>query len=183
MHWFNYASYNTPTKESIVNAYMKLGYWLFSLCLVVGASFVINSKLSGIWLTISITIGILLFVYSIALASIAGKTLKRYAHLEDKPKSFEPNKFTSLGIYSIMRHPMHLALALLPISVAFMMGSLSAILASGWSLAMALIFILFIEEPEAIKKYGTEYVDYILRVPAWNFKPNLLKDALKALKE
>jgi protein-S-isoprenylcysteine O-methyltransferase Ste14 len=159
----------------------KFLYWIFSVALIVGVGFLIPFYLSKPLNIISKFFGIALFIYAIALASLAGRTLKLYAHKENEIKRFWPNKFTDIGIYKCMRHPMHLALAVLPLSIALIWGNITAIITSGWSVSLALLFILFIEEPETIKKFKN-YCDYMQRVPAFSLNIKCIQEAFKVLK-
>ncbi len=160
----------------------KFIYWLISLSIVLIPGFFIDIKLSGFLGFLASILGLALLFYSLMVASIAGRTLKLYAHKEDKPKTFWPNRFTDLGIYRCMRHPMHLGLALLPLSIALIWGNVASILAGGWGVAMALIFVLLIEEPQTLKKFSN-YCKYMQRVSAFSFNINCLKSALKAIKQ
>jgi len=160
----------------------KFIYWLVSLSVVLIPGLFIDIKLSGFFNFLSTFLGIGLFIYAILVASIAGRTLKLYAHKENEPKTFWPNKFTDLGIYKCMRHPMHLGLALLPLSIALIWGNVASIIASGWGIAMALIFVLLIEEPQTLKRFSN-YSDYMQRVSAFSFNFSCLKSALNAIKQ
>ncbi len=166
----------------MISWYFKFIYWFISLSIVFLAPLLFKIEIGSSFKLILFFIGLILFFYSILIASIAGKTLKKYAHLENKNREFEPNKFINIGIYKFMRHPIHLALAILPLSIALMIGNISSILAAGWSIVMAFVFVIFIEEPEAIKKYGSEYLNYIKNTPFWSFKFNM-KDCIKILKK
>jgi len=160
----------------------KFIYWLISLAIVLTPGFFIDIKLSGFLGVVSFILGIGLFIYSLFIASLAGRTLKLYAHKSNEKRHFWPNKFTKIGVYKCMRHPMHLGLALLPLSIALMWGSVAAILASGWGVALALIFVLLIEEPQTLKKFDN-YCEYIKEVPAFSFNISCLKEALEAIKQ
>ena len=126
-------------------------------------------------------IGLMLFVYAMALTSIGGKTLKRFAH-QGKHQSFWPEKFTTLGIYGCMRHPMHLGLALLPIAVSLMWGSIPVILTAGWGVAAAIWFVLVIEEKEALQHFGNEYSQYMQHTPPFVLSPKCLLKGYAILK-
>lgn len=120
-------------------------------------------------------IGLLLIFISSLIARNTGKTLKRYGIIGKVPK-FETNKLVRKGIYSCMRHPMHFGLMLLPEGIAFLMDSFSYIFIYA-PLNILAIFILIkkIEEPEAIGKFGDEYIKYIEEVPFINLSFNCFK--------
>ena len=158
---------------------------LFWVIVYIGILFV---GLLSDWHTIGICkfilsiLGIFITIYALALSSIAGRTLKRYAHKEPN-SGFVPDKFTSFGIYSCMRHPMHLGIGLLPLGIALMFGNIAAIMASGWVLAAAFWFVLAIEEPETMALYKESYIDYMQKVPAFTFSLKCIERGLYALKQ
>ncbi|MEA3544048.1 MAG: methyltransferase [Thermodesulfobacteriota bacterium] len=118
--------------------------------------------LDGINRLATFFLGFILFAGSMALTAVGGRTLKRFAHRQNS-KTFWPDSFTEKGIFGCMRHPMYLGLALLPVSVAMMWGSIPAILASGWGVAAAFWFVLVIEEKETLQRFGDEYSQYMQR--------------------
>jgi len=118
-------------------------------------------------------LGLILFANAIALTAIGGRTLRHFAHKGNR-KTFWPNKFITVGIYGCMRHPMHLGLALLPIAITLMWGSIPAILATGWSVAATFWFVLTIEEKEALQYFGNEYSRYMQNTPAFTLSPKCL---------
>ena len=157
----------------------KFIFWPVIWLLVFLPGWIWHYSLEGLVETLAFLAGVVLFVYAIALTSIAGKILKRYGH-ENGHKTFWPDSFTPLGLYKCMRHPMHLGLAILPISVALMWGSLPSILASGWAVAGAFWFVLMIEEPETIDRFE-EYQEYMKKVPAFSLNIGCIDEGLKAL--
>ena len=129
---------------------------------------------------ISIILGIILFFYSIILTSIGGRTLKLYGHSSN---TFWPDKLVTTGIYSCMRHPQHLGLMLFPVSLSLLTKSIPVVLSSGWAALGAILFVILIEEPECLRKYGENYTRYMMEVPAFNLNPRCLKRGLEALKK
>jgi len=160
---------------------LKALFWLIVYLFVFSTGYFIDLEVSWICYFLTAVIGFFLLLYSLALASIAGRTLKKFAH-KVKGESFIPDKFINIGIYACMRHPMHLGIALLPLSIALIWGNLAAILSSGWVLAAAFWFVLAIEEPELIKQYKQEYIEYMQKVPPFTLSLKCLEDALVALK-
>ena len=78
---------------------------------------------------------------------------------------------------------MHLGLLLFPMSFAFLIGSLSFILiVAPAEIIFMLVMIKFVEEPEAIKKFGKDYVEYKNQLPWFCFKIDCLKALLKSEK-
>ncbi len=121
------------------------------------------------------SIGIILLLLSFYISSKTGKLLKKFGKEGNVPR-FQTNKLVREGIYSCMRHPMHLGLMLIPFGIAFLINSPSYILIIAPITAM-LIFVLIktVEEPEAIKKFGDEYIRYMKEVPMFNLSLSCLK--------
>lgn len=93
------------------------------------------------------------------------------AKLEKKEgsKRFDVNKLVKNDIYSCMRHPMHLSLLFVPISIAFIIGSPAFILiVAPVEMIFIILMIKLVEEPEAIKKFGDDYIEYKKQVPMFN---------------
>ena len=128
---------------------------------------------------ISFLIGVLLMILVLKISKNTGRTLAKYGR-EGNLKKMETNVLVNQGACKYMRHPMHLGLLFLPLSFAFLIGSPSFILfiASGEIIFM-LIMIKFMEEPEAIKKFGKDYIEYKNRLPWFCFKIHCLKELLK----
>jgi protein-S-isoprenylcysteine O-methyltransferase Ste14 len=122
--------------------------------------------------------GSILLAISLLLTSAGGRTLAKQGHQKEH-ETVWPDKFTEFGVLGCMRHPMHLGLALFPVAVALISGSLSAICSSGWGVAGALWFVLYIEEKDALGKYNTVYSDYMQRVPPFSLKADCIKKALQ----
>lgn len=138
-------------------------------------------SLSGIFRWITLVVGLIIFIMAILLAAIGGKTLKHFAH-QDGHQTFWPDKFTAAGIFSCMRHPMHLGLALFPVGIALIWGSIPVILASGWGVVAALWFVLVVEEKETLHHFGDEYSRYMQQTPPFTLSPTCLKKGYAAIK-
>ena len=158
----------------------KALFWLFIYAVIFFMAINFSIKIEGFIGSLLTILGVLLTLYALALTIIAGKTLKKYAH--KKPRdSFIPNKLTNKGIYSCMRHPMHLGIGLLPLALALISNNLVAILAALLALSSAFGFVLIIEEPELIKDYKEEYFDYMQKVPPFSLDLRCLEKGLLAL--
>ncbi|MCK4346773.1 MAG: isoprenylcysteine carboxylmethyltransferase family protein [Bacteroidales bacterium] len=128
---------------------------------------------------ISLFTGIFLLVLVMKISKNTGRTLAKYGRIGNL-KRMETNILVNQGIYKYMRHPMHLGLFLFPISIAFFIGSPSFILIiAPCEIIFMLIMIKFIEEPQAIRKFGEEYLEYKNQVPWFCFKIKCLKELLK----
>ncbi|MHA1228444.1 MAG: methyltransferase family protein, partial [Candidatus Hodarchaeales archaeon] len=84
------------------------------------------------------------------------------------------------GFWECMRHPMHLALLFFPLSVALILGSPTfIIILAPLEILIMLAMIKFIEEPEAISKFGDAYREYQKQVPMFNLRPECWLQLLK----
>ena len=137
--------------------------------------------LDGIMRWAALFLGLILFAYMTVLTAVGGRTLRYFAHQENR-KTFWPDKFTAVGIYGCMRHPMHLGLALFPVSIALMWGSIPVILTAGWSVAATFWFVLTIEEKETLKYFGNEYSHYMQHTPAFTLSPKCLMKGYLTIK-
>lgn len=124
-------------------------------------------------------VGIFFILLVIRISKNTGKTLAKYGR-KGELKKMETNVFVDKGIYSYMRHPMHLGLLLFPLSFAFIIASPSFILIiAPIEIIFILIMIKLIEEPEAIGKFGNDYIKYKEQVPWFCFKIKCIKELLK----
>ena len=128
---------------------------------------------------ISLVIGFLLILLVISISKNTGRTLAKYGR-KGNLKRMETNVIVRQGVYKYMRHPMYLGLLFFPLSIAFLLASPSFILLiSPIEIIFMLIMIKLIEEPEAIKKFGKQYLDYKHQVPWFCFKMNCLRELLR----
>jgi len=128
---------------------------------------------------VSFLIGAFLLFLVMKISKNTGRTLAKYGR-KGKLKRMQTNVLVKQGIYKYMRHPMHLGLLLLPLGIAFLIGSPSFVLIIA---PIEVIFMLFmiklVEEPEAIRKFGDEYLEYKKQVPWFCFKMKCLKELIK----
>jgi len=123
----------------------------------------------------SFIIGLVLLILVLKVSKNTGKTLAKYGREGNIPR-MNTNKFVDKGIYKYMRHPMHLGLLFFPLSIALIIGSLSFILIiAPVEIVFMLIMIKFVEEPEAKRKFGSKYTDYIKYTPWFCLKYECLK--------
>jgi len=152
-------------------------YWISLFILAILADIfiprVIENKVLNIVLQI---LGILGVVLAIILNSIAGRTLKLYGHKVKTAKFSSPDKFVNFGIYKCMRHPGQFGNIILLISITMLSGKLCAFIFSGWLAFLGILFILFVEEREAIEKFGNEYYEYIKKVKPFNLNFKCIKN-------
>ncbi len=120
-------------------------------------------------------LGVLLLRMVLRASKNTGRYLSRNGREGSIPR-METNRLVTDGIYGCMRHPMHLGLLFFPISVALLIGSPVFILFIAPSeMILILIMIKFIEEPEAVKKFGSQYTKYAKKVPFFSFKISCLR--------
>jgi ubiquinone/menaquinone biosynthesis C-methylase UbiE/protein-S-isoprenylcysteine O-methyltransferase Ste14 len=158
----------------------KFFYWPIVLLLVLVPGWIWHHPLSPSAAIFAQIIGVILFLWAIMLASLGGKTLKHFGHSAEN-NQFGPDKFIKKGIYAYMRHPMHLALAMLPLAISLIWGQLPSILAAGWGVAASFVFVLMVEEKEALERYGDTYVQYMKTVPAFSLSLRAIDRGVAAL--
>ena len=130
---------------------------------------------------ISFILGIIILNIVLRISKNTGRTLAKYGR-KGELKRLETNVLVKEGIYKFMRHPMHLGLMLFPLAFALMVGSPSFVLIIvPIEIILMLVLIRVIEEPEAIKKFGDDYLKYKKQVPAFCLKIACLKELLKEI--
>ncbi|MCD6367223.1 MAG: isoprenylcysteine carboxylmethyltransferase family protein [Bacteroidales bacterium] len=138
-----------------------------------------NIWFSWQWHMISFLWGVFLLKIVMTISKNTGRILAKHGRKGNLPR-METNQLVKEGPYGCMRHPMHLGLFLFPMAFAFLSGSLSFILIITPSeIVLMLIMIFIIEEPEAIRKFGDQYLEYRKQVPAFSFRWVCLKALLK----
>jgi len=128
-------------------------------------------------------IGMLFILYAIVLNSIAGRTLKLYGHKQKLNKFSPPDKFVNVGIFSCMRHPGQFGNMFLLVGLALISSKIIAILFSGWLVFLGAMFILYVEEKEAIKKFGNDYCKFITTTPPFRLSFLCLKKGIEAIRK
>ncbi len=135
------------------------------------------------WHIISFIVGVLLMKLVFTISKNTGRMLAKKGRKGDIPRG-ETNILVKQGVYGCMRHPMHLGLFLFPLSFAFLSGSLSFILfIAPTEIILMIIMVFSIEEPEAIKKFGQQYLNYKKEVPAFSLKIRCLKKLLEPVEK
>ena len=120
-------------------------------------------------------IGFFLLKTVMTVSRNTGRTLAKYGREGELPR-METNRLVTKGVYLYMRHPMHLGLLLFPFAIAFMAGSPSFILIIAPSeVIFMLLMIKWVEEPEAIRKFGAAYLKYAQHTPWFCLKRSCLQ--------
>jgi len=141
-----------------------------------------TGSIGGSWGALCAAFGIVILAWAFTIHVIAGRTLKRLGHSQ-KNTNIWPDRLVTAGIYSCMRHPQHLALALIPVGIALVLASPTAMISSGWGILAAFLFVLVAEEPECLKKFGLTYYEYMGRTPTFSLKPSCVIAGLNKLKQ
>jgi protein-S-isoprenylcysteine O-methyltransferase Ste14 len=129
---------------------------------------IFNSWIMNPWFhVISFVIGLMIFKSVINSSRNTGRLLACLDRQGDLPR-METNILVTNGYYECMRHPMHFGLLLFPWAIAFIIGSLSFLLIIA-TLDMLIIVLLIklVEEPQAARKFGNEYLRYREHVPVF----------------
>ena len=155
--------------------------WLVMLGGGIWGGYVLDSKLfptlcGNLWIhIIGIVIGFGLLQLVMVVSRNTGRTLSKYGRKGDLPR-METNRLVKEGVYQYMRHPMHLGLLLFPFVFAFLAGSPSFVLIiAPCELLFMLLMIKWVEEPEAVRKFGNAYLEYKKSTPWFCLKKNCLR--------
>jgi len=125
---------------------------------------------------VTFILGIVVMRFSFRAASKGGRELAKRGRDGDIPR-LETNRLVTSGIYSKMRHPMLFGLALLPLSVALILGSPTFIIfVAPIEMIFIVAMILTFEEAECKAKFGDSYIEYSQSVPAVCFKIECLRE-------
>jgi len=120
---------------------------------------------SLIFHAVSFVAGLVLLKLVLTVSRYTGRTLARLGREGDVPR-METNKLVTTGRYGLMRHPMHLGLLFLPLSIALIVGSPSFILViAPMEMFIMILLIKVYEETEAIEKFGDDYREYQKKTP------------------
>ena len=126
----------------------------------------------------SFIIGFILLLLVLRVSRNTGKILAKYGRKE-KFHRMNPNKFVNISVYKYMRHPMHLGLLFFPLSVALLLGSISfIIIIAPIEIVFMLVMIKLVEEPEAKRKFGGDYIDYMKYTPWFCLRYECIKKLL-----
>ena len=112
-------------------------------------------------------LGSFIIFLSFILLRSSGKALKHFGMRSQKGFG-ETDTLVTTGIYGCIRHPHHTGIALFVLGFGFLIASFSFLLffvPFFW--LVICLFVKRVEEPEAIKKFGTKYIEYSKKVPAF----------------
>ncbi|HEY89153.1 MAG TPA: isoprenylcysteine carboxylmethyltransferase family protein [Thermoflexia bacterium] len=124
---------------------------------------------------VTLVAGVFLLRWVLQVSRHTGRLLARQGREGNIPR-METNRLVTTGVYACMRHPMHWGLLFFPWTVALILGSpfFIAVVAPLEMLFM-LALIRFVEEPEAIRKFGVAYREYQQQVPMFSLRLSCLR--------
>ncbi len=165
----------------MANNLVRILIWLVMLIggailgILIDASKFSALQSSIVWHILSFIVGLTLLKLVLTISRNTGRWLAKLGREGDIPR-MQTNRLAKEGPYSCMRHPMHMGLFLFPFVMAFLIGSVSFILIiAPLEVLLMIIMIIFLEEPEAIKKFGNKYKEYMKQTPRFNLNSNCLK--------
>ena len=188
-----YRSFFNNFNERAVNlnrsTILRLLFWLL---LIFGGIFL--GICTDIWLLghyvdslpfhiITFILGMSLLFFVMRASRHTGRILAKYGRTGDLPR-METNQLVTTDVYQCMRHPMHLGLLFFPLSLALMIGSISFIfIYSPLEMLSMILLIKLLEEKEAIRKFGSDYLSYKQQVPMFNLSPQCLKKMMQRVEK
>ena len=135
-----------------------------------------NLFLSPIWHLFTLPAGIVMMIFAFRAAAAGGRELAKHGKSSADIPRLETDRLVTSGIYAHMRHPMLFGLTLLPLALAFIIGSPAFItIIAPLEMLFIVMMVLTFEERECRQKFGREYDDYAKQVPPVCFKPHCLK--------
>ncbi len=171
-----------------MKAKARIIVWIIMLFGGASLSFFLDKKFfptllsSPVFHAITFLAGLIMLKAVITISKVTGRTLAKYGRQGDIPR-METNRLVTQGVYSKMRHPMHLGLMFFPLSIALLLGLPSFIFfIAPAEMLFILAMVFLVEEPEAKRKFGQAYEQYSKEVPRFCLRPDCLK-ALFTLSE
>jgi len=166
-----------------MKGYFKFLFWIIILFGGIALSTYMDKHLfhfqkleKGVGYYLLFGLGVVLMVQSIFNTGNVGRTLAKYGHKTKEGKRQQTDQLVTQGPYAMMRHPMHQALMMLPLSVALQMVSPSFIfIIAPLEILLIYILIITIEERELKKRFGKEYEEYSASTPRFCLKWNCWK--------
>jgi len=160
---------------------IRIAIWLV---LLVGGG-LLASWLDRVWLggslrggylhLVTFVLGVAILYLVIRASRNTGRLLVELGCDGDLPR-MATNRLVTTGHYACMRHPMHFGLLLLPWSVAFLLGSPSFIMViAPLETVLITAMVKWLEERQAVRKFGEAYVAYRARVPFFTLRPACLR--------
>ncbi len=141
----------------------RLFLWLFVMLVSLILGYSLDS-LYGLALPLWIRIlGLIGMLTATLILRTSGRMLKTFGRPEEWGWT---TKLVTHGIYSCVRHPHHFGIGLFVTSLGLLLGGLFTFLLLTFTIWVSVItFLIKVEEPEAVEKFGQEYEEYRKRVP------------------
>ncbi len=137
--------------------------WLFVMLipLVLGYSLdSIYGFILPLWVRV---LGLLGMIVAALILRTSGRMLRKFGQPEEWGWT---TKLVTHGIYSCVRHPHHLGIGLFVTSFGLLPGGPFTFLLLTLTIwASVILFLIRVEEPEALEKFGEDYEEYRRRVP------------------
>lgn len=150
---------------------IRIIIWIF---LLVGGAFISISYDLQHFLTLfkslafhifTLSLGVIILRFAFRASAKGGRELAKNGR-EGKLPRLETNRLVTSGVYQCTRHPMLFGLMFLPLGFALILGSPTFIsIIAPIEALFILIMILTLEEQEAIKKFGDDYLQYKKQTP------------------
>jgi protein-S-isoprenylcysteine O-methyltransferase Ste14 len=160
-------------KRKKFEIFAETGIGLFISVIVLGLTSFDNFMLKKAGIIYLQYISIIFFVAGIFLIISSFVSLKRIG----KPTSGleDTTRMIHKGIFKILRHPLYLGLSLFTLGFLFAYQAIALII-----IGIAAVILFYtaskVEDNYNIKKFGREYIEYMKKVPMWNFFIGLLRD-------
>lgn len=160
--WLSDAIKNRVVSE----IYMHIGLGVFFT--VLALEWILGN--TGLWYRLDIqwlrSIGLILYIPAGLL--IIASFVELHKKGESKSRDVtDTTAFINTGIYSIIRQPMTLGMAIFSIAITLIFQSLISLITQIVALFCFLISAA-IESKYNIKKFGSNYEEYMKKVPMWN---------------
>ena len=111
-------------------------------------------------------LGVLLIFLGVGLALVASLTFK--FHGKGTPMLTEPpKKLVAKGLYKYARNPIYIAHILIYLGLFILLGYLTLLVLFVIGIIAAHIYLVLVEEPALIKRYGQEYREYMKHISRW----------------
>ncbi|WP_201353163.1 methyltransferase family protein [Hydrogenimonas urashimensis] len=131
---------------------------------------------SWIWHLLSFPAGIGLMALAFKAAAAGGRELAKSGKSSPDVPRLETDRLVTTGIYAHMRHPMLFGLTLVPLALAFVVGSPAFItIVAPVEMVFIVVMVLTLEERECRRKFGDDYERYAREVPPVCFTPHCLR--------
>ena len=161
-------------KRKKFEIFAEIGIGLFISVIVLGLTNFDNFMLNRAGVVYLQYVSIIFFVSATSLIVSSFVSLKRIG----KPKSGleDTTRMIYRGIFKILRHPLYLGLSLVTIGFLFAYQAITLIIIG--IVAIILFYIASkIEDNYNVSKFGREYIEYMNKVPMWNFFLGIIRSS------